>query len=194
MTRYFARIDKTTKGPFTLRELIDLGVRPSTYVWAKGMPEWERAEDVADVCRAMRLALAGLPLPGEDEAPGARGGDTPVRMSDLSPADTPRPALRFGFPEPEQHIDFNVKPTGISIVMAIVMTFCCFPVTGAMAVWFAYKFQRLWKESDAETSDPANRHRLRVEAYDMARLYRMMIGITFSIGLILFGVAVTTAR
>ena len=63
-----------------------------------------------------------------------------------------------------------------------------------MAVWFAYKFQRLWKESDAETSDPAHRHRLRVEAYDMARLYRMMIGITFSIGLILFGVAVTTAR
>ena len=58
--KFFARIDDTQVGPLGLGQLIEAGVRPSTYVWHKGMADWEKAEDVPEICRAMRRALAGL--------------------------------------------------------------------------------------------------------------------------------------
>lgn len=45
--RYFAMIDGERRGPFELSQLADAGVRPGTYVWCKGMDDWEKAEDVA---------------------------------------------------------------------------------------------------------------------------------------------------
>ncbi len=42
--RYFAMIDGERRGPFGLDELADAGVRPDTYVWCKGMSDWEKAE------------------------------------------------------------------------------------------------------------------------------------------------------
>ena len=45
-------------GPMTLEELADLGIRPDTYIWCKGMPDWERADENGDVCRFFRRRLA----------------------------------------------------------------------------------------------------------------------------------------
>lgn len=61
--RYFAMIDGERRGPFELDALADVGVRPDTYVWCKGMADWEKAEDVAEICRWYRQRIFGLMHP-----------------------------------------------------------------------------------------------------------------------------------
>ena len=53
-------IDGRQIGPIALEEVVDAGVRPDTYVWAKGMPDWVQASEVPDICRFFRLRLAGV--------------------------------------------------------------------------------------------------------------------------------------
>lgn len=189
MTKYFARIDHQNKGPFSLLQLIDAGIRPSTYIWTKGMDDWQQAADVADVCRAMRLRLAGLPVPGE-ESPAAPSGKQPGNsaLSDIN--GMPVRGI-YGFPEPESNTDFNIKPQGISVVMAVIVTLLCFPITGIMAIWFACRFNSEWTKSEQDGISGDERRKLRVMAYEKARMYRMMIGLSFSLGIIMYGMMLT---
>lgn len=57
--KYFAMIDDRQIGPFELEESVKEGVRPDTYVWCKGMPDWMPAKDVPDICRYFRQRLSG---------------------------------------------------------------------------------------------------------------------------------------
>ncbi len=57
MALYFAMIDGERRGPFTLDALHEAGVTPDTYVWSKGMSDWEQAADVADICRYYRQRI-----------------------------------------------------------------------------------------------------------------------------------------
>lgn len=191
MAKYFARINRETQGPFTLSQLIDAGVRPSTYVWTKEMDDWQRASDVADVCRAMRLRLAGLPVPGEETVSSGVANGTPGINSRTSEID--RLSLRnfYGIPEPDAKIDYNIKPQGVSMFMAVMVAFLCFPFTGILAIWFAFKFNNLWHKSERDNISSDEQRRLRVSAYEQARMYRMMIGISFSLGCIMYGVMLT---
>lgn len=58
-------------GPLELEQIVEAGVRPDTYVWCKGMSDWQKASDVPDICRYFRLRLAGvLPVgPGTGVTP-----------------------------------------------------------------------------------------------------------------------------
>lgn len=42
-----------------LDDMVKEGVRPDTYVWCKGMDDWQQASEVADICRYFRQRLAG---------------------------------------------------------------------------------------------------------------------------------------
>ena len=57
--KYFAMIEGRQYGPMTLDDMVKEGVRPDTYVWCKGMDDWRKASDVADICRYFRQRLAG---------------------------------------------------------------------------------------------------------------------------------------
>ncbi|MDE5551694.1 MAG: DUF4339 domain-containing protein, partial [Muribaculaceae bacterium] len=144
--RYFARINRTTQGPFTLTELVQLEIRPSTYVWCKGMSDWQKAGDVPDICRAMRFALAGLPVPGEDEPRLTAGKPESNPGNDTDESGW----LRFrNFPEPPaKEVDYDVKPKGVSIFMALILTIFFFPPTGLATLWYASRFKYLWLSSE----------------------------------------------
>lgn len=62
--RYFAMIDGRQYGPMELDDMVKEGVRPDTYVWCKGMPDWMKASDVPDICRYFRQRLSGA-LPSQ---------------------------------------------------------------------------------------------------------------------------------
>lgn len=187
MAKYFVRIDRQTQGPYTLTQLVEMQIRPSTYVWCKGMDDWEKAEDVADICRAMRCTLAGLPIPGEADADGMT---LDKRQDNTQAADNA--VLPFGgfrsIPEPPQQTpDYNIKPKGISIFMALLLTIFFFPPTGLIAIWYAYSFKHLWLSSEDDSISADARHRLRVKAYEKARVYRIMSLLTVCIFFILTG-------
>lgn len=63
--KYFVMSGDRQIGPISLEELPDNGVRPDTYVWCKGMPDWVPASEVADICRYFRLRLSNS-LPAAD--------------------------------------------------------------------------------------------------------------------------------
>lgn len=84
--KYFARINRRQVGPLTLQQLLQAGVRPTSYVWCKGMPDWQPAAEVPDICRAMRRALAGL-----DPETGAERNEAVSGLADTA-SNLPQPA------------------------------------------------------------------------------------------------------
>lgn len=187
MIKYFVRLDDKSQGPFSLQEIVDMGVRPSDYVWRKGMPDWITAAEDAEICRAMRRHLAGLNVDGSDRSLPAMTDKEIAQGPQQSDADQSWGARLGGFQEPQKQIDYDERPQGVSIFMGVLLALCCFPITGFMAAWFAYKFNKNWAKSDLADTSAEERRRLRVAAYENARMYRMMIGITFSLGLVALG-------
>lgn len=185
--KYFARINKTTEGPFSLTQLVEAGIRPSTYIWRKGLPDWIRASEDPEICRAMRRYLAGLdPMTGNPPVTADRSiiPDSEKNTSET----TPQQGIGIrGFAEPPNSTDYSVAPQGVSIIMAIVITICCFPITGLLAIFFAMRTKANWKMSEQPGTDEQTRMVYRKMSHDDARKYRMMAGITFCIGLILIG-------
>ncbi len=62
--KYFAMIEGRQYGPMQLEDMVREGVRPDTYVWCKGMPDWVQASEVPDICRYFRQRLSGT-LPSQ---------------------------------------------------------------------------------------------------------------------------------
>lgn len=192
-------IDGQRKGPYTLRELVDAGVRPDTYVWCKGMVDWQRARYVADICRFFRNRLAGINTDTADEHGPA----------EQKPAQLPQPEERH---EPEnldsvplsfRHIvrksdteigkpldtkeDVSVPPPSL-MVYAIIVCILFFPA-GIAAVYYAAASRKEWKTAEAE-QDAAKKQQWQEAAHAAARQAKMWIGITFFLSVIFYSFVV----
>lgn len=197
--KYFAIIDGEKRGPYTLDQLAEAGVRPSTYVWCKGMDDWEKAEDVADICRMFRGRLYDLLHPKMQvfDIPAAQ------QPQQLSPENL-RTRSRFdhmlqdtGLPSLEEidAMQDTTRPPKNMLFPAIVATLLFFPPLGIFAIYFAVASRRCWKKSMEVAADQQKKsgedevtasdwQRL---AHEYCRAAKMWTGITFFIGLILYG-------
>lgn len=172
-------IDGRRQGPFSLDQLAGAGVRPSTYVWCKGMPDWKQADEVADICRVFRQRVHDLAHPSHNS------GDAPVMAGIDAPQPENRTSSRYGVELPsveelENNRDTSAVPNpwlGPAVFTAIF----CFPLTGIFAIMYAVKCRMTWKTA-VETSDRAVADNLRKLAHDYARSARMWTGITFFLG------------
>lgn len=198
--KYYARINKTQIGPLTLPELLKAGLRPENFVWCKGMADWQRAEDQPDICRAMRRVLAGLdPETGKDlraVASDAGASGSPAKFDPTRPPQTRQEMteyLREAFEEAERNSrpDYSYPPAGVSVVMAVAMTLLCFPFTGIVAIYYAYRCKSQWGRSLRTDLSESEREECRRRSHDAARIYRMMVGITFCIGVIMVGMTLS---
>lgn len=172
-------IDGEQRGPFTLEELDAAGVRPGTYVWCKGMETWRKAGEVADICRYWRQRLSGT-------LPTQSGGESPQRTE--PPVEDNIRSIHqlrsFDPAGPEPGTDIDRRPAGL-MLPAFLSCLVCFPLTGAVAIYFAFRTSRLWAEAmAAEKQGDKNVRALKLEAHDAARSAKMWIGITFFIGVI----------
>ncbi len=179
--KYFIRKEGRQQGPYLLEELPSAGVTPDTYVWSKGMDDWKRASQVADICRYYRRRLAGdLPQP---EAP-----DDPEQLKDTPPDEEaeegPLDFVQFRQQMDELHRRLNEEmaeyPPRVSMAVCILETILCFPLTGFIAIYYCWKATGLWR------SAPRDKEGLeqRIRAHEYARTCRMWQGITFFLGLI----------
>lgn len=87
--------------------------------------------------------------------------------------------------------DYSVPPQGVSIISAVIAMILCFPITGILAIYFAWKCKAQWQRSEEAGLSNEERLELRRKSYDSARLYRMMIGITFCMGIIMIGLTLS---
>lgn len=188
--KYFARIDKKNIGPLSLKELVEAGIRPSTYIWHKGLPDWQKAEEDPDICRAIRRYLAGY-----DPETGLLPTEQPRQEASESPEQQLREAAEqgmlglHGLPEPPDKSDVTVKPNGVSVISALLVTIFCFPVTGLIALFFAMRCNADWKMSLQQDLTAADKKMYQAKAHSDARVYRMMMGISICIAFIMFGIA-----
>lgn len=183
--KYFAIINGEQKGPFELNQLADAGVRPSTYVWCKGMQDWEKAEDVADICRMFRNRLYDLMHPESVEAERRMQQAREAEANITDPGTPPAFPTRFDryLADSDSHIptleeidtmqNKDVPPANI-LPIAIIATILFFPPTGVVAIYFAYKAKKTWKVG------------LHKEAHENCRSAKMWTGITFCLGLIFY--------
>ena len=180
--KYYAMIDGERKGPFQLEELPGAGVRPSTYIWCKGMPDWQKAEENPDVCRLFRNHLYDRMHP-MGELPGVSASELEKYRikEDEPPAQYPsrfdgilNKAGEDGLPTLEEidaREDKSVPPLNM-VPYAWLVTFLCFLPTGIVALIFAYKSRTQWKAGNKDM------------AHDYARSAKMWVGITFFLGMI----------
>ena len=194
--KYYAMIDGEQKGPYSLEELPPAGVRPSTYIWCKGMADWQKAEENADVCRLFRNHLYDIMHPGvepsvinpsqqDDKKSPATDSNNPWKVQPDKPADPhasrfdgflqqagedPLPSLE----EIDAQQDKSMPPTSMIGYAWLATIFCFFP-TGIPALVYAYRSKKAWKNGDNALSHEYNRKA------------KMLTGITFFIGIILYG-------
>jgi TM2 domain-containing membrane protein YozV len=109
---YYLAEGGAQRGPFPVDQLPAQGLRPDTLVWAEGMSQWVRAEQVP----ALRTILPGAPAaqpapaepqaapyaaPGEPAAPGAfAAAGAPAPMSYATPGQYPPPGYGYAPPYP----------------------------------------------------------------------------------------------
>lgn len=200
-------IDGRQCGPYTLDELHDAGVRPSTYVWCKGMPEWQRADEVADICRFYRQRIFNLMHPSiarPDSPQSGNEAEADVVSDDDPYANVPmsfRSPLRKGgvvpgkddFPNPADMPVNASRPPTATLFLAILSTLICFPFTGCVAIYYSVKATRAWAEAQRSGSkssvklySDSEREELRRLAHDCSNSAKMWIGITFFLGIIMF--------
>lgn len=188
--RYFAMIDGQRRGPFELEELPSAGVGPDTYVWCKTMDDWQQAREVADICRYFRQRLAGTLVPsGAASETASRDAS---RDAEDENADFDGIPLRFrrfveqsgtvpGQPVPDR-TDFSSEPK-THLLLAVLVTLLCFPITGFVAIYHSVMTRKLWEEAGRRTDNADEYRRM---AHDQSRQTKMWIGITFFFGLIFY--------
>lgn len=202
--KYYAMIDGERRGPYELENLAEAGVRPSTYVWCKGMDDWEKAEDVADVCRMFRNRIYDLMHPSSvdalrriDEKPSepANASDfgMPSRYDRMLGDNGPLPSIE----EIDERQDTTTPPSSMLKWAILVTIFCC-PPTGIAAIYFALKSKKTWQaandaqNSNAKSSDAPNSEagmspaEMRSLAHDYDSAAKMWTGISLFLGLILY--------
>ncbi|MDE6410199.1 MAG: GYF domain-containing protein [Muribaculaceae bacterium] len=191
--KYFAMIDGTRQGPFTLDELHSAGVTPETYVWCKGMDDWEKAEDVADICRFYRQRIFNLMHPSSatpetsEEESSAESDEDPYVNFPLQF----RSFVRQAGADPEikeSEPDTSHRPTSLIPLSVALLVLCC-PLTGFIALYYAIMSRRAWNEAHRSTQDhtkdlytDSERQAFSRKAHEYARLARMWCGITFFFG------------
>lgn len=197
--RYYAFIDGSQQGPFSLDQLAEAGVRPSTYIWCKGMDDWHRADEVEEVRNHFRSHLDNaeqakrsraveaeeLPRPQDSGANGANGYPDEPDLSDIpqSYRGFVRKSGEIPGPSNSMEPDINHAPQ-VSMVLAVLSMLLCFPPGGIAAVVFTYKAQKVWNESCAGDISPDRQSSLRRQSHEFARLAKMWLGFTVALGII----------
>lgn len=165
--KYFVIIDDKQCGPFTPEEMPSVGVRPSTYVWCKGMEDWKEAREVAEICRIYRNRLFDLQHPNPTlsavENPSSNTNDN---------TNVPTRFQRYISPEDIQPIQPDTTQPPIVWTTLALLTSIFFLPTGIMALYYSRLAIKQWNEGKAELS------------HETARKAKMLTGFTVCIGLI----------
>lgn len=178
--KFYAMLDGSRKGPFSLEQLAEAGVRPSTYVWCKGMEKWEKAEDNADICRFWRNRIYDKMHPGSSvpasfpsfasELPTPAAPSTFRSRMEHAMGDNQEQLPSLEEIERRQNIDVPPPPMTVWAVVAFLL----FPPTGIVAIYFAVRSSKEWKIGNKK------------ESHDSNRAAKMWTGITCFLALILY--------
>lgn len=179
--KYFAIINKEQVGPMELPELVEAGLMPDSYVWCKGMDDWQQAREVADICRYFRNRIFDLMHPSAPPAtPDAGQSATPNTPDDTDYKSmksrefwaTVATQIREQTEQQEERPASSATPPSTWYPFPIILAVIFFFPLGVPALLYARKSAKLWKAGQHE------------ESHEAARQAKFYGGIAFFIGLI----------
>lgn len=190
--KYYAIINKEQVGPMELPELVQAGLRPDTYVWCKGMDDWDEAKNVADICRFFRNRLFDLMHPSQapqEVVAEEVGADTPppymadedykgMKRREFYDTVGQQIAQQNEVREAAEAEEQNRTEPVLPPVWMLVLAFICFFPLAIPALIMRSKSQQAWKGGDAPT------------AHEAARLAKMYSGIAICLGVICLGLLI----
>lgn len=190
--KYFAFIDGEQKGPFSLDQLADAGVRPSTYVWCKGMDDWDRADHVEEIRNLFRHHI---------QRKQTEKLEQPANPQVQQPGNTAEgeqpPTMRFPLPPQEEEVDLN-RPPQVSMTLAVMSLILCFLPTGIAAVYFTYRAQKTWEKAlgggKKEEERRESEEEIKKQAHEYERLSKMWLGLTVAFGIIFWTLVFSIPR
>lgn len=193
--KYYAFIDGEQQGPFEPEKLISIGLRPSTYVWCKGLDDWKPASEVEEIRNLFRNHISDINS-GRINPPGHAVPEDEPRQEPHSPApdepdlsDIPQSYRYYvrksgEVPQPSNSLEPDLtRPPQVSMTLAVLSLFLCFIPTGIAAVYFTGKATKTWnKITNGMSSDEVKS--LQQQSHEAARLAKMWLGITIAMGCI----------
>lgn len=210
--KYFAMIDGRQQGPFELSQLIEAGIGPDTYVWCKEMTDWQKADEVADICRAMRNHI--FDLHHQKISDVGIDGNQAIAQAEIERQESFErelekvpPRFRRYFrnagqlpgPSIDTSPDLRYPPLSM-LAVSILLTLFCFPLTGLVAIYYSLMSSKTWQETTRSESKHGSKlyteeekTELKKRSYDYSRQAKMWAGITFFLGFILYAFLLRTA-
>lgn len=192
--RYFMMADGERRGPYLLEELPEAGLRPASWVWCKGMPDWQQAKDIPEICRLFRERLQPqnsanhFPVKEKPAAVSQQTGSINRFAGQIGSDELP------SLEEIEQRRDISVKPSN-TLPLAIFSTIV-FPPMGIFSIYFSIAAKRCWKKSENPDDPEGQKMKIagreftpadwRLLAHEYSRGAKMWGGIAFFIGLIFY--------
>lgn len=192
MNKYFAFIDGTQQGPFDLLDLKSAGVRPSTYVWCKGMDDWTRADEVEEIRNLFRRHLEDIKdAPKETTVRPVETKATPEQNHEQQVP----PVVRFGRIPASEEPAFDLDtPPQVSMTLAVLSLILCFIPTGIAAVIFTRKSQKTWIEAQNSSLSSEESANLKKQAHEYERQAKMWLGLTVAFGIIFWTLIFSVQR
>lgn len=186
--KYYAIINDTQVGPLELPELVEAGLMPETYVWCKGMDDWQQAREVADICRFFRNRIFDLmhPTAGNPDTPA---GEQPREFRLMDDADYKGMKRREFYnavgeqvahtaKDPDQEkLEQGIPPAPLPGWLVLLAILLFFPL-GIPALLQSRKGQKLWAAG------------LETQSHETARSARMCAGMAVCIGVVALSVLI----
>jgi len=181
--KYYAMINDKQVGPMELPELVNAGLMPDTYVWCKGMADWQQANEVADICRFFRNRIFDLMHPTVEQA--SNGGTQQGYAEPLADEDykgmkrrefynTVSQQIQQTAVDPEQdRLSQGEPPATLSGGLVILAIVLFFPL-GIPAAFFNRKARAQWRDGFAQ------------ESYNSARSAKMCCGLAIGLGVVAY--------
>lgn len=171
MKYYIINENEEQSGPFELEQLADEGVYPETYVWCKGMSDWQQAADVSEICRYWRNRLYDIMHPTSDTQ---ESHDKFQSQQDAININRFTNNIVGQAPLVEDmKPDTNTKPADTMWISVLVTLFCS--VIGFIAIYYSYQTNKNWNMGNNEI------------AHEMSRRAKMWIGISLFTGFMMIG-------
>lgn len=186
--KYYAIIDGQQVGPMELEELIHAPLMPHTWVWCKGMSDWQQARDVADICRFWRRRLFDLMHPSPENTSLAPKPQLPTTDEDykgLSRREFYQSIathIQQDATDPDrQKLQQGIEPAPLPLWVSILAIVLFFPL-GIWAIVSSRRSHTQWQRSQKE------------ESYESARSARMCAGIAICLGIIAISIVLQYLR
>lgn len=159
--KYFVAEGREATGPFSIEELRQKNLQPSTLVWHDRLPEWVRADEIDEI----RREVLGIP----PIAPPSAFGQTPepaqmYNQSNSGPNVPPvngYAANRFGNQGYANQYDAerrDIPPCPPNYLpWAIGVTLCCCMILGVIAIIYSTKVNSLYSQGRYDEAYQASR-------------------------------------